>query len=193
MGDALTLRSVIDPDTDAGHAFVVDATRAAEGLISDRELAEKYELSPVDFQNLAKDTALGRAIWAERERRVNSGVAVREAAARHLIKGPGILDQIMTSEQSNPRSKIEAFKELRTTANVGSGADRPADTERFIIKIDLSAGGGEVLTFNKSIKPDATDVDGPHGDSPNNPSAPEGNSDVYEYLISPTGNPDVYE
>ena len=170
MADALTLRSVIDPDTDTGHAFIVDATRAAEGLISDRELAEKYELSPADWQALVKDAAVGRAIRAEREKRVNSGAAVREAAARHLIKGPGILNQLMTGD-STAKTKIEAFKELRTAAAVGSSSSsgRAADTDQFIIRIDLSAGGGEVMTFNKSIKIDATDGDSPNGDDPTEP------------------------
>jgi hypothetical protein len=39
MGDIVKLRSPIDLDTDLGHAFVVDATRAAEGLITDKELS----------------------------------------------------------------------------------------------------------------------------------------------------------
>src|SRR5262245_9051116 len=118
MGDLVKLRSSpIDLTSDIGHAFVVDATRAAEGLLTDAELAEKYELSPADWQAITKDKALGHAIRAERERRVRSGTAVREAAAKHLVKGPGILDQIMTNEQSNPRHKIEAYKELRNTAS----------------------------------------------------------------------------
>jgi hypothetical protein len=158
MGDIVNLRSSpIDLNSDVGHQFVTDATRAAEGLLTDKELAEKYELSPADWQSITKDMALGRAVRAERERRVLNGTAARESAAKHLVKGPGILDQIMTSEQSNPRHKIEAFKELRTTATVGSGADRPMETERFVIRIDLSAGGGPIETYDKAIKIDVSD------------------------------------
>jgi hypothetical protein len=114
VGDTVILRSIpIELTSDIGHAFVVDAKRAAEGLLSDRELAEKYELSPADWQSITKDVALGRAIRAERERRVLSGTAVREAAARHFVKAPGILDGIMTDAGANPRHKIEAIKELR--------------------------------------------------------------------------------
>ena len=70
MGDIVNLRSSpIDLNSDAGYHFVTDATRAAEGLITDRELAEKYELSPADWENITKDMALGRAVRAERERR----------------------------------------------------------------------------------------------------------------------------
>ena len=61
---------------------------------------------------------------------------MREAAARHLVKGPGILNQLMTGD-STAKTKIEAFKELRTAATVGSSGDRAADTEQFIIHIDL--------------------------------------------------------
>jgi hypothetical protein len=157
VGDIVILRSIpIDLNSDVGHAFVVDATRAGEGLITDKELAEKYELSPADWQSITKDVALGRAIRAERDRRVLNGTAAREAAAKHFVKAPGILDGIMTDVHSNPRHKIEAIKELRQTA-IGDSADRPAETERFIIKIDLTAGGGDVETYDKAIK-----IEGPN-------------------------------
>jgi hypothetical protein len=176
MGDVITLRSTpIDILSDVGRQFVVDCTRAAEGLLTDKELQEKYELSPLDWRNITKDNALMKAIQAERERRVLSGTAVREAAARHLVKGPGILDQIMTDTQSNTKNKIEAFKELRATAAAGSGAERSADTERFIIRIDLTAGGGGVETYDKEIKPIKIDVSA--GD---NLIALEGKPDAYE-------------
>src|SRR5262245_7612658 len=106
MGDVVSLRGIpVDLTSDVGHAFVVDATRAAEGLLSDRELAEKYELSPADWQDIIKDKALGHAVRAERERRVRSGTAVREAAAKHLVKGPSILDGIMTGADSHPKTQ----------------------------------------------------------------------------------------
>jgi hypothetical protein len=172
MGDVIVLRNTpVDITSDVGRQFITDATRAGEGLISDRELAEKFELSPADWQSITKDVALGHAIRAERDRRVLNGTAVREAACKHFVKAPGILDQIMTDAQSNPRHKIEAIKELRQTA-IGDSAERPAESERFIIRIDLSAGGGEVTTYNKSIKIDATD-----GDGPNNLIPLEGKSD----------------
>jgi hypothetical protein len=174
MGDVVILRSTpIDLTSDVGHAFVVDATRAAEGLLTDKELAEKYELSPADWQAITKDVALGHAIRAERERRVRSGTAVREAAAKHLIKGPGILDQIMTDAQSNPRHKIEAFKELRQTAAIGDSAERLPESERFIIAINL--GEGHVEHFDKPRAPMKIDVSA--GDSPKNLIPLEGKPD----------------
>src|SRR5512132_625639 len=88
-----------------GRQFVVDCTRAGEGLISDRELAEIYEISPADWQNIAKDAALGRAIRAERDRRVRTGIAAREIASKHFVRAPNVLATIMDNEQSNPRHK----------------------------------------------------------------------------------------
>ena len=129
-------RTPIDITTDAGHAFVVDCTRAGEGLITDADLKEKYELSPADWRNVTKDAALGRAVRAERERRMLDGTAARESAARHFVKAPTILAGIMESTNSNPRHVIEAA--------VGN-ADRPRESERFVIRIDLTAGGGEIV------------------------------------------------
>jgi hypothetical protein len=152
MGEVITLRSLpIDLNSDVGHQWVVDCCRAGEGLITDKELAEKWELSPADFQAIAKDKALGRAIRAERERRVRSGLAVKEAAAKHLVKGPGILDSIMSGPDSHPKHKIEAFKELRQTASVGADAEGRPESERFIITINL--GEGHVEHFDKERAP----------------------------------------
>jgi hypothetical protein len=173
MGDVITLRSTpIDLLSDMGRQFVVDCTRAGEGLLTDSDLQSKYELSPLDWRNITKDTALMRAIQAERERRVLNGTAVREMAAKHLVKGPGILDSIMSDTYSNARHKIEAIGELRATA-ASSSTDRPAESERFIIRIDLTAGGGGVETYDKPIKIDVSD-----GGDPNNLIALEGKPDV---------------
>ena len=54
MGDIIQLRSPIDINTDVGRAFVVDATRAAEGLLTDKELQEAYELTPADWIAITK-------------------------------------------------------------------------------------------------------------------------------------------
>src|SRR5262245_30076066 len=132
MGEVINLRSTpVDINSDLGYAFVVDCTRAAEGILTDKELAEKWEISPKDWQAIIKDKALGRAIRAERERRVRSGTAVREAAAKHLVAGPGIMNQIMSGPDSHPKHKIEAFKELRQTASIGSDAKGRPDGKFF--------------------------------------------------------------
>jgi hypothetical protein len=151
MGEIVSLnKAPFDLATDAGHAFVVDATRAGEGLITDQELKEKYELTPADWRNITRDKALGRAVRAERERRMLDGTAARESAARHFVKAPTILAGIMESAESNPRHVIEAAKEIRAVAVAGN-ADRPRESERFVIRIDLTAGGGEVETYDRTI------------------------------------------
>jgi hypothetical protein len=140
MGDVVNLRNTpVSLTSGVGHAFVVDCTRAAEGLITDKELAEKWELNPADWRTITKSKALGHAIRAERERRVRSGTAVREAAAKHLVKGPGILDSIMSGPDSHPKHKIEAYKELRQTASIGDSAEGRPDGKYFNIVINLGA------------------------------------------------------
>src|SRR4029077_12786109 len=119
MGDIVQLRSPIDLNTDLGRAFIVDATRAGEGLLSDKELQEKYEISDADFRLISKDKAVGRAIRSESEFRVRNGLAAREAAARHFVGAPAVLNRIMTAEASNPKHAIDAAKELRAVATGG--------------------------------------------------------------------------
>ena len=150
MGDIIQLRGPIDITSDRGRAFIVDATRAGEGLLSDADLREMYELSPEDLKTIAKDKAIGRAVRSESERRVRNGSAAREAAAKHFVKAPAVLDQIMTDADSNPRHKIEAIKELRATANGGSEKG-PAPGELFSIIINL--GSDHVEKYEVDITP----------------------------------------
>ena len=152
MGDVVVLRSIpTDLGSDIGHAFVVDCVRAAEGILTDKELAEKWELSPADWRTITKSKALGHAIRAERERRVRSGIAVREMAAKHLVKGPSILDGIMSGPDSHPKHKIEAYKELRQTASIGDSAEGRPDGEVFSITINL--GADHIEHYEKPIAP----------------------------------------
>jgi hypothetical protein len=62
----------------------------------------------------------------------------------------------MTNEQSNPRHKIEAFKELRQTASIGDGAEERSNSDRFVITINL--GADVVEHYNKSIEINPHDV-----------------------------------
>jgi hypothetical protein len=114
----------------------------------------------VDWGDIIKNTELIRGIRAERERRLRNGVALRESAARHAIKGPPILAGILETAQ-NPRHRIDAFAALRQ-ASIGSDAERPAGSERFIISIDLSGGSGDghIEHYDKSLKIDVSDGDG---------------------------------
>jgi hypothetical protein len=140
----------IDLNSDRGHAFIVDATRAAEGVISDKDLETKYELSAADLRNIAQDPAVGKAIRAERESRLRSGRAARELAAKAFVRAPAVLDTIMSSSDSNNRHKIEAIKELRATAHGGGDDHSAAVGEKFTIVINL---GGDVEKYETNITP----------------------------------------
>jgi len=165
MGDIVQLHSPIDLSTDAGHAFVIDATRAAEGLLTDKELQEIYELSPADWVAITKDKALGRAVRDERARRVRNGVAARESAARHFVRMPTILAGIAENQDSNPRHIIEAAKEIRQVAAGNSDDKSSAQGEKFSIIINL---GGDVEKYEVDITPKpqidlALDLEKPDG------------------------------
>jgi hypothetical protein len=63
MGDVIIINNLHDFPTglssNTGHQFVVDCTRAAEGLLTYQDLQQKYELTPADWQSITKDEALG--------------------------------------------------------------------------------------------------------------------------------------
>jgi hypothetical protein len=122
-----------------GREFVADCVRAGEGLISDSDVQSKYEIDAATWKNITKNAALIRAIRAESERRVRSGVAAREAAATHLAKAPGYLNQILTDKSASPRYRIEASKELRATAVVNGPESGVPNADKFVININLGA------------------------------------------------------
>jgi hypothetical protein len=75
-------------DTEVGQAFVIDCARNTEGLTPEREIKTKYRLSDRDWERLAGNKPLLQAVREERERRIASGDAAREAAQRHMPKHP---------------------------------------------------------------------------------------------------------
>jgi hypothetical protein len=128
--------------SDVGEAFIADCARNVEGLLCDVEIKTKYELSDEDWERLASNAPLLRAVRAHREHRIFNGEAPREAAQRHFTKAPAILNDILTDEQVSPRHRIEAARELRQVA--GSGPERaPTPGEKFTIVIDL--GGDDKI------------------------------------------------
>ena len=89
---------------------------------------------------------------------MRTGVAAREAASKHFVRAPNVLATIMDNEQSNPRHKIEAIRELRQTA-IPESPNSPSQSDRFIIQINL---GADVEIYNKPI---AVGVDDPDAQS----------------------------
>jgi hypothetical protein len=138
-----------------GCAFVRDCTRSAEGLTDDETLQKIYEIEPKNWKAFSENVALIKAIRDERARRVRSGQAARESAAKIFVRATAVLGTILDDKSASPRHRIESARELRQTAHGGDSAETTPDVaERFIIRIDLSAApGGEALELNKEITP----------------------------------------
>lgn len=134
-------------DSDLGDAFVIDCARNIEGLISDLEIKAKYELSDQDWDQLAANRPLLHAVRAKRDLRMLNGDAPREAAQRHFVKAPHVLNQILTDEQISPRHRIEAARELRQAAAIPPDA-KPGNEERVHIIINL---GDEQICIDKKL------------------------------------------
>jgi len=112
---------------------------------------EKYDLTIAELQTIANMKAVGRAIRNEREHRLRSGIATRELASGYFFKAPTVLDKIMSDEQVNPRHRIESARELRVISTPENQNNPATQSERFVIRIDLSAGGGGVETMKKKF------------------------------------------
>ena len=137
-------------DSAVGQAFVIDCARNTEGLMPDSDVKNKWALTDKAWELLAGNSPLLHAVQAERERRVRSGDAAREAAQRHYAKAPTVLGNILTDEQVSPRHRIEAARELRQVA--GDGPDTTSGSgEKFVITINL--GADERLFFEHDIAP----------------------------------------
>jgi hypothetical protein len=135
-----------------GHRLVVACTRAGENLISDADVISEFQISDAEWKAIAANAALGRAIKAESQRRINNGTAARESAAKIFAKAPEVLGRHLNDPAANARSVVEVHRELRATVH-GPGAENAPDAgQPFIIKIDLSAApGGEVLEIHKDL------------------------------------------
>jgi hypothetical protein len=147
--DILVLNSKpVELSSPEGCAFVRDAVRAAEGLITDSDLRKKYKIPAKNLKEMTKNPALITAIRDERERRMRNGTAARESASRHFVRAPNIMGAIMDDAQANPRHRIEAAREIRATAIGGDDAESAHDTERFMITINL---GADTEKFEKEV------------------------------------------
>ena len=161
MGNVVGLSNIIilrgvptDLMSAVGHQFVVDCVRAGEGLITDADIKDKYEISSDEFEKITKNTALIRAIRSESERRVRNSTAARESAAKISVRAPQVLGTILDDKSASPRHRIESARELRATAT-GPGAESAAAAgEKFIITINLSGDGTDHIEhYEKPLKP----------------------------------------
>jgi hypothetical protein len=69
--------------------FTRDCARSVEGLLADSEVRAKYEVSDAEWEGLASNELLLRAVRAEVERRIANGECAREAAQRHVAHRHG--------------------------------------------------------------------------------------------------------
>jgi hypothetical protein len=138
MNDLVVLNGVKTAlDGATGKEFVCDCVRAGEGLLTDAELRDKYEITASDWKNITKNKSLIQAIRAESERRIRTGVAAQEAASKHFAKAPGYLNELMVDPKTHPKFRIESARELRTVA-IGDGNKGGApNADKFVININL--------------------------------------------------------
>ena len=102
------------------------------------------------WARLAENGPLVQAVETEKARRVRDGTAAREKAQWLFVQAPDVLGNILNDTTTSPRHRIEAARELRQVAT-GGAESTPATGDRVIIRIDLTAGGGEVIEFNKAV------------------------------------------
>jgi hypothetical protein len=150
MGDVVDLKpaSLIE-----NREFISDMCRFSEGIVSEKALRKKYRLAESDWEKL-NDDELVRAIEEESLRRVRDGSAKKEKAQQLVVKAPDVLSGILLDNTANARHRIDSAKTLNDFAS--NGPESAPASDRFIITINL---GEDVLRFNKSIKPDANDID----------------------------------
>jgi hypothetical protein len=147
----VVLRGVPVPlNSDIGGAFISDASRNRERLLSDQRIIEKWQLTMADWTEIAKISAFRLAVDAEHERRVMAGDCARESAAQLFAEAPHTIAEILNDKRANARHRIDAYAQLRTTASAGTEKANN-DADRFIISINLSAD--EKIKIDKQIKP----------------------------------------
>jgi hypothetical protein len=151
-GGSVVLRGVvISLNTEIGQAFIADCARFVEGLLSDHEIQQKWGLTQGDWEGLAQNAPLQKVVRAERDRRIASNEAAREAAQRQFLRAPNILGEILTNQDVSPRHRIEAARELRAVATAGRDASGRAN-ERFTVVIKI--GADEKLNLQKEFHSD---------------------------------------
>jgi hypothetical protein len=149
---SVVLRGIeINLDSDVGYGFIVDCCRYCEGLLTEDLIKAKYKLTDTNWAGLAENDPLVQAVQREKERRIVNGTATREKAQHLFLATPDVLDGIIHDVSLSPRHRVDACRELRAVATSGPESTSPARGDRFVIRIDLTAGGGEVLEFDKTL------------------------------------------
>ena len=146
-----SLRSLIDDQS-----FIEDLARFADGVLTEKQVRQKYHLFDESTWVALNDDALVERIELERTRRIRSGATKRELAQNHIVRGPQILNTIMSDPRTNAKHKVDAIKTLDSLADPGPQRNA-ADEERVIVTINL---GSDVLRFGGAVRPTPNDNDG---------------------------------
>jgi hypothetical protein len=153
MGDVVDLpgqRAHLEDDLD----FIADCCRYAENILSEAAVKKKYRFSDAEWDRLGSNEVLIEKIEAEKVRRIRSGSAKRERAQQLVVQAPNVLGDIMLDASASPKHRIDSAKALDAFA--ANGPESVPAADRFVIQINL---GSDVLRFDKSIAPDANDID----------------------------------
>jgi hypothetical protein len=152
MGEVVSFNAAAQLVND--HGFLVDFARYSEGILDEKFLRRKYkQFNNAVWDSLGSDEKLLEAIEETRLMRQRNGDTKRELAQKHIVKGPAILESIMSDDKASPRHRVDAIKVLDAIASPPQQQAGP-DSSRFIISIFLGtdATGNEVVEhFNKSI------------------------------------------
>jgi len=122
-------------------SFIEDLSRFAEGVLTEKQVRQKWHLlAEADWERFGKDDAFVERIELERTRRIRSGATKRELAQNHIVKGPSILNEIMSDPKQSARHRVDSIKALDAIADPGSQASHD-EMDRVIVTINL--GGDE--------------------------------------------------
>src|SRR5262245_62085150 len=135
-------------------AFIEDLSRFAEGVLTEKQVRQKYHLFDEAIWTALNDDALVERIELEKTRRIRSGATKRELAQNHIVHGPQILNDIATNPKASDKHKIDAIKTLDALADPGAQAARD-ESDRIVVTINL--GRDEKLVFDKPVKPNPND------------------------------------
>jgi len=140
--------------------LITSLCRFAEGLETESSVRKRWRLSEETWELLGSDDELVRKIDELKTQRVRSGALKRELAQGHVIRGVGVLSEIMDDTRASARHRVDSVKALNAIADPGPEA--AMEKERIVIKIDMGAdlraagkepNPGDVITIEATPRP----------------------------------------
>src|SRR5262245_186901 len=132
------------------HDLVEDLCKFAEGLVPESVIRKKHKLSEDVWNALGDDEEFVQAIELQKLHRIRTGQAKRELAQKYVVKGPDVLEKIMSDQSANDRHRIDAVKAMDAIAEPEAAK---ADVQHISIRIDLSAD-----SKLNSVEPNPNDI-----------------------------------